>query len=85
MDHRPGDKQGYCAGNMSGGEVAGRKGEGEANADSPLALLVNPYTAASTEHQPLLWPLELCNKADNKTGSDASSLMAQTGQQNEKS
>lgn len=33
--------------------------------------------------QPLLQPLEICNKAD-KTGSDTLSLIAQTGLQNEK-
>lgn len=35
VDHRPGDKQGHCAGHMNAGEVAGRKGEVEAKAETP--------------------------------------------------
>jgi len=67
VDHRPGDKQGCCAGNVSGGKVAGGKGEVEANTKGSLALLVNPYAATSRVHQSLLKPLELCYKAgDNK-------------------
>lgn len=76
---QPWSKQGHCA-----GQAAGTNGEVEADADGPLALLVNPFSAAGTKHQPLLRPPELCNKADNKTGSDASSLIAQAVQQNEK-
>lgn len=64
MDHGPGGQLG-CAGNVSGGKVAGGKGEVEASTERPLALLVNLCAATGTEHQSLLEPLEPCYKADN--------------------
>lgn len=50
MDRGPGDKQGHCARNISGGNTPSGKGEVEANAKGPIALLLNPYAATSTEH-----------------------------------
>lgn len=90
MDHRPRDKQGCCAGNISDGKVAGRKEEVEPNANSPLALLVNPYAETilkKNQKKPnsaeASRALLQSRQQQNTTTSDASSLIVQTEWQNE--